>query len=72
LRDPKVRPVSNTLARPVFDAHRVVASVGVTWFSSIMSDEEAVKRYLAPLREVAAAAKAALAEPVRQGQPEGG
>ncbi len=72
LRDPKVRPVSNTLALPVFDAHRVVASVGVTWFSSTMSDEEAVKRYLAPLQEVAAAAKAALSEPAGPGQPEGG
>jgi hypothetical protein len=37
-----------------------------------MSDEEAVKRYLAPLQEVAAAAKAALSEPAGQGQPEGG
>jgi len=62
LRDPKVRPVSKTLALPVFDAHRVVASVGVTWFTSTMSDDEAVKRYLGLLQEVAATAKAALAQ----------
>ena len=30
------------------------------------------QRYLAPLQDVAAAAKAALAEPVGQGLPEGG
>jgi IclR family mhp operon transcriptional activator len=55
--------VSKTLALPVFDAHRVVASVGVTWFTSTMSDDEAVKRYLGLLQEVAATAKTALAQP---------
>jgi IclR family mhp operon transcriptional activator len=62
LRDPKVRPVSKTLALPVFDAHRVVASVGVTWFTSTLSDDEAVKRYLGLLQEVAATAKEALSQ----------
>lgn len=60
LRDPKVRPVSNTLAVPVFDKHRVVGAVGVTWFTSTMHANEAVKRYLGLLQEVAAQAKSAL------------
>ena len=63
LRDPKVRPVSNTLAIPIFDAHRVVGSVGVTWFASTMGRDEAVKRYLGLLRGVAAEAKLALSAP---------
>ena len=62
LRDPKVRPVSKTLALPVFDAHRVVASVGVTWFTSTMSDDEAVRRYLGLLQSVADRAKKALTQ----------
>jgi IclR family mhp operon transcriptional activator len=68
LRDPKVRPVSNTLAIPVFDAHRVVGAVGITWFASTMSADEAVERYLGLLQEVAAQAKQALIE--TQAQPE--
>ncbi len=63
LRDPKVRPVSNTLAIPIFDAHRVVGSVGVTWFASTMGRDEAVKRYLGLLQGVAAEAKLALSAP---------
>jgi IclR family mhp operon transcriptional activator len=68
LRDPKVRPVSNTLAVPVFDAHRVVGAVGITWFASTMGPDEAVKRYLGMLREMAAQAKQALLE--TDAQPE--
>ena len=60
LRDPKVRPVSKTLAVPVFDAQRVVASVGITWFSSTLSDAEAIKRYLSMLQEVASTARTAM------------
>lgn len=60
MRDPKVRPVSKTLAIPVFDTHRVVASVGITWFTSTMSDEEAVRRYLGMLQELATRARQAL------------
>lgn len=62
LRDPKVRTVSKTLALPIFDAHRVVASVGVTWFTSTMSDDEAVKRYLGLLQEVASSAQISLSQ----------
>jgi IclR family mhp operon transcriptional activator len=60
LRNPKVRPVSNTLAVPVFDARRIVGAIGITWFSSTMPPDEAVRRYLAPLMHVAAQARMAL------------
>ncbi|MES2184885.1 MAG: DNA-binding transcriptional regulator [Pseudomonadota bacterium] len=63
LRDPKVRPVSNTLAIPIFDAHRAVGSIGITWFASTMGDGEAVRRYLDLLQGVAAQAKLALSSP---------
>lgn len=60
LRHPKVRPVSNTLAVPVFDANRAVGAIGLTWFASTMPASEAVERYLAPLQDVAARAREAL------------
>jgi IclR family mhp operon transcriptional activator len=63
LRDPKVRPVSNTLAIPISDARRVVGAIGVTWFTSTMSDHEAVKRYLEPLQDAAARTKEILSLP---------
>jgi IclR family mhp operon transcriptional activator len=72
LRDPKVRPVSNTLAIPVFDAHRAVGAIGITWFASTMSADEAIKRYLGLLQEVAAQVKLALSQPNVHGQPDGG
>jgi IclR family mhp operon transcriptional activator len=65
LRDPAVRPVSNTLALPVFDRRRPVASIGLTWFASTMNADEAAERYLGVLRGLAAevsARMAALAE----------
>jgi IclR family transcriptional regulator, mhp operon transcriptional activator len=42
LRDPAVRPVSNTLALPIFENGHVVASIGLTWFSSALSQKDAV------------------------------
>jgi IclR family mhp operon transcriptional activator len=60
LRDVSVRPVSNTLAVPVFDARRVIGAIGLTWFSSTMPPDEAVRRYLAPLMHVATQARLAL------------
>ena len=53
LRDPDVRPVSNTLAVPVFEGGNVVAALGMTWFSSTHSADEAVEKYLGRLREAA-------------------
>jgi IclR family mhp operon transcriptional activator len=44
-RDPHVRTVSNTLAVPVYEESRVVASVGLTFFSSAMAPEEAIEKF---------------------------
>jgi IclR family mhp operon transcriptional activator len=44
-RDPHVRAVSNTLAVPIYEASRVVATVGLTFFASAMTPEEAIRRY---------------------------
>lgn len=43
VRNPAVRPVSNTLALPIFENGRVVASFGLTWFSSALSVKDAVQ-----------------------------
>lgn len=42
VRNPAVRPVSNTLALPIFENGRVVASFGLTWFASALSLKDAV------------------------------
>jgi len=52
LRDPAVRPVSNTLALPVLERGRPIASIGLTWFASTMDASEAVTRYLHALQEL--------------------
>lgn len=69
LRDPKVRPVSKTLAVPLFDVNRVVGAIGITWFASTMDDKTAIERYLAPLREAADKARTALAALDETGAP---
>lgn len=69
LRDPRVRPVSNTLALPVFDQARVVGSIGLTWFSSTMKPAEAVRRFLEPMQSAAEAARRALAATPVSGPP---
>ncbi|MGH8759468.1 MAG: IclR family transcriptional regulator domain-containing protein, partial [Burkholderiales bacterium] len=50
LRSPAESSASNTLALPIFEAERVVASLGLTWFSSALSTEEAVARLYPHLR----------------------
>jgi len=55
LRDTQVVPATNTLAVPVFDAHGVAASLGLTFFSSTMRPEQAVERYLPELQALARA-----------------
>jgi IclR family transcriptional regulator, mhp operon transcriptional activator len=50
LRDPRTRPESSTLAVPIFENQRVIATIGLTWFSSAMTQEQAVDRFLAPLQ----------------------
>jgi IclR family mhp operon transcriptional activator len=62
-RDPDVRPVSSTLAVPVFESGRVIASIGITFFSSTLSVPQAVERYLEPLQEAARRIAAALEQP---------
>jgi IclR family mhp operon transcriptional activator len=46
LRDPRIRPDSCTLAVPIFERERVVASIGLTWFSRIFKPQQAVERFL--------------------------
>ncbi|CAN5551786.1 DNA-binding transcriptional regulator [soil metagenome] len=62
LRDPKVRPESSTIAVPVFEAERVVATIGLTWFTSTVKVAQAVEKFLPPLQEASAAIGLALAE----------
>ena len=54
LRDPRVRPESSTIAVPILEGARVVATIGLTWFSSALDVEQAVARFLPPLREASA------------------
>lgn len=51
-RDPRVRPVSNTIAVPVFENTRVVATVGLTYISSALRQDEAVRDHLARVKEI--------------------
>ncbi|MGN4151196.1 DNA-binding transcriptional regulator [Burkholderia gladioli] len=52
LRDATVRPVSGTLAVPVIAKDFVVASIGPTWFSSALTVDKVVERYLHRLQDV--------------------
>jgi IclR family mhp operon transcriptional activator len=61
LRDPRVRPESTTIAVPIFEGERVVATIGLTWFSSAVPVQQAVERFLAPLQQASQAVSAALA-----------
>jgi IclR family transcriptional regulator, mhp operon transcriptional activator len=51
-RDPHVRTVSNTLAVPIFEGSRVVASVGLTFIASAMTQDEAIRRHHQDLVEL--------------------
>ncbi|WP_233272914.1 DNA-binding transcriptional regulator [Paraburkholderia acidisoli] len=52
LRDTTVRPVSGTIAVPVMAKEFVAASIGLTWFSSALTVEKVVERYLGQLQDV--------------------
>jgi IclR family transcriptional regulator, mhp operon transcriptional activator len=53
-RSPTVEPKSSsTLAVPVMLARKVLATVGVTFFTSAIPKAEAVAQYVPPLREMA-------------------
>lgn len=62
LRDPRVRPDSSTIAVPVFEDGRVVATIGLTWFSSALTVEKAVQRFFEPLQQASAGISQALAQ----------
>lgn len=53
LRDPSERPESYSIAVPIFDESRVIASMAVTWFRSAMRLNEAIDRFVAPMKEAA-------------------
>ena len=53
LRSKDVRPVSNTLAVPVFENGHAMASIGLTWFSSALDTDAAVFSYLQRMQEAA-------------------
>jgi IclR family mhp operon transcriptional activator len=59
-RDPLIGPRSRTIALPVHDNGRVVASLGFTWIAAAMLMQEAVEQYLPRLREIADAISDAL------------
>ena len=52
LRNPSIRPISNTIALPIYEDQRVVASFGLTWFSSALSMQE-VRLTLYPAMKIA-------------------
>jgi IclR family mhp operon transcriptional activator len=56
-----VRPESSTIAVPIFEGARVVATIGLTWFSSALPVDQAVARFLAPLQQASAEISQALA-----------
>jgi len=53
LRDPAFSGQSCTLAIPVIHGDMIAATLGLTWFSSVMNAEEAAARYLGPLQATA-------------------
>lgn len=61
LRDPRVRPESSTIAVPILEGERVVATLGLTWFSSALKVDAAVARFLPPLQQASADISRALA-----------
>ena len=60
LRDPHVRPESATIAVPILEGGHVIATLGLTWFSSALITEAAVRRFLPHLQESAGSISKAL------------
>ncbi|UHL64667.1 DNA-binding transcriptional regulator [Paralcaligenes sp. KSB-10] len=52
-RNRAVRPMSQTIAVPIIIRNRIVAAVGLTFFSSILTEKKAVATYLPGLEELA-------------------
>lgn len=61
LRDPRVRPESSTIGIPIWEDSGVVATIGLTWFSSAVTAEQAVARFLPPLQKASSDISHALA-----------
>lgn len=61
LRDPRVRPESSTIGAPIWEDSRVVATIGLTWFTSAITEDQAVARFLPPLQRASADISRALA-----------
>lgn len=53
LRDPLSNPQSSTVAVPVFEGGRVVATLGCTWITAAMTVDQAVERYVPGLKGIA-------------------
>jgi IclR family mhp operon transcriptional activator len=53
LRDARLRPESSTLSVPIFEGRQVSASLGLTWFTSVMTHADVVGKYLPLLRKAA-------------------
>jgi IclR family mhp operon transcriptional activator len=62
VRDPKVRPESSTIAVPIFEAHTVAATLGLTWFSTALSLDKALAQFLVPLQQASNSITKSLAE----------
>lgn len=60
MRDPAVHPRSSTLAVPIINDGNVVASLGFTWISAAMTNEQAVGKYLKTLFATAETISASL------------
>lgn len=61
LRDPRVRPESSTIAVPILESHRVVATIGLTWFTSALTVPQALERFLPSLQQASRDISTALA-----------
>lgn len=60
VRDPVHNPRSATIAVPIVDNGRAVASLGFTWISAAMTRQQAVSRLLEPLYRTAEAISSSL------------
>jgi IclR family mhp operon transcriptional activator len=52
LRDPLVNPRSATMAVPLFENGRILATLGFTWITAAMTVEQARQRYLPGLKQM--------------------
>lgn len=60
LREPTIAPRSSTLAVPIMEEDKVIASLGMTWISVAMTSEKAVQTYHHKLAQTAREISSAL------------